>query len=66
MLNRYDFGGSLVADKSVFNLRFDVELRKDLQAMADEQDRKLHNMIIFILRQAVEQWKLSRDTPPPS
>lgn len=61
MLNRYETGSTLVADKQVFNIRIDTELHADLKAMAAEQGRTLHNLVIYILRTAVEQWKRTRD-----
>lgn len=65
MLNRYDVGGT-VTSKSLYNLRLDPEMRADLQAMADEQDRSLHNMIINLLRRSIEEWKQQRSQSDPS
>lgn len=62
MLNRYDFGSTVVVRKIVFNVRLDPELHADLTLMAGEQGRSLHNMVIYLLRMAVDQWKASR--PP--
>jgi predicted HicB family RNase H-like nuclease len=41
----------------IFNLRLPQDMHADLTAMAVEQDRSLHNMVIVILRSAIEQWK---------
>jgi hypothetical protein len=41
-------------------------MRADLQAMADEQDRSLHNMIINLLRRSIEEWKQQRSQSDPS
>lgn len=58
MLQRYQFRGAQVADKKlVINIRVDPEVKSDLEKMADEHDRTTHNMIIVILKAAIEQWK---------
>lgn len=61
MLNRYDTGSIIVPEKAMFNLRIDTDMRTDLKAMADEQGRSTHNMVIYILRLAIEKWKQERD-----
>lgn len=60
MLNRYETGSILVAEKTVINIRVDASMKDELKAMADEQQRTTHNMIIFLLRTAIEQWKLTK------
>lgn len=42
------------------SLRLPVDIHAALSQMADEQDRSLHNMIIVILRQAINQWQKSK------
>lgn len=39
----------------MFSFRFPIELRKKLEERAEKEGRTLTNMIIFILRQAVEK-----------
>lgn len=44
-----------------FTLRLPEDMHAALNQMADEQDRSLHNMIIVILREAINQWKQSKE-----
>lgn len=39
----------------MFSFRFPIELRKKIEARAVKEGRTLTNMIIYILRQAVEE-----------
>ena len=40
-----------------FTLRLPLDMHAALNQMADEQERSLHNMVIVILREAVNQWQ---------
>jgi predicted HicB family RNase H-like nuclease len=45
-----------------FSLRLPEDLHADLNQMAEEQSRSLHNLIIVVLRDAVARWKKERQT----
>lgn len=43
-----------------FTLRLPADMHTALNAMADEEMRSLHSMVIVILREAIERWEQSR------
>jgi predicted HicB family RNase H-like nuclease len=45
-----------------FSLRLPEDLHADLNQMAEEQSRSLHNLIVVVLRDAVARWKKERQT----
>jgi hypothetical protein len=51
-----------VGKKPQSMLRLPEDLHADLNQMAEEQSRSLHNLIIVVLRDAVARWKKERQT----
>ena len=43
-----------------FTLRLPDDLYKDLKDLAAEESRSLHNMVIYILKTYLKQWKQER------
>jgi hypothetical protein len=54
-----------------FTLRLPIDMHTSLNAMAEEELRSLHSMVIVILREAISQWEQQRSgdkagTPTPT
>ncbi len=63
----YDNGVVSMPDAlKIFNIRLPLEMHADLNTMATEQKRSLHNMIVVILQAAIDQWKKERRSFEPS